>query len=190
MSGKKMVRVCLRAAPKPADQCTQVELELGAIPGWGDKFVAALAAGVEIDPTTVASVWLREDDDDEEEPDRIDDKPKRGWKKVMNMDPDEAVLLLGTIATDPPAAAPATSTARPALPEAMLSPPPPPQRGLDEATEFAPEDQQNHERLSRLLLKEPHPVTSAFQEVRPRAAPPCTASVCVHIVIWLLSALL
>ena len=32
--------------------------------------------------------------------------------------------------------------------------------------EYAPQEQQNYERLLRLMLKEPHPITTAVQQVR------------------------
>ena len=174
----KTVPVCLRE-PGPAAKLRRasVDLDLTAITCWGDPLIAALAAGVGVDPAKVASVWLREDDD--EEPDRLDDKPKGGWKRVLKMDETVAVLMLdvGTAATGPPQTpAPSAAAAKPAaatLVACVAAPPPAPivLRGLgdDDLVEYSPEYQQNYERLARLLLTDPHNYTMlrAVQEVRP-----------------------
>ena len=166
-----------------------VDLDLTKITGWGGPLIATLAAGVGVDPASVASVWIREDD--EEEPDRLDDKPKGGWKRVLKMD-EAAVLLLdtGTPTAGPsqepaaPAAAPAlaaaSAAAKPAAerPTCVTELPPPPAAGKvlrgpgdAEVVEVSPEHRQDYERPARLLLTDPHNYTMlrALQEVRPPA---------------------
>ena len=83
---------------------TRRPVDLGSITRWDDDLVVGLAAGLGIDPTTVASVWLLEDGEDE--PERID------TMKALNIltDPEVDVLLLG-ISAAVPAAAVAVSTA-------------------------------------------------------------------------------
>ena len=104
-STTKRVRVCLRSVPRPALDCPEVTLDLAAITSWSRPLLAALAAAgatalagatttnTTTTTVTVTAVWLREDDNDDE-PERLDDRPKKGWKKLLGMDSDEAVLLL------------------------------------------------------------------------------------------------
>ena len=150
----KIVRVCLRGRPKPADQCTPIELDLGAITGWGDPLITALAAALGIDPATVTEVWLREGDDDDE-PDRIDKKKRATearWQKLLSAEPHH-VLLLGVTAANP-----AADTAAPV-----------PVRGLDHDVVILPEEEQNCERSDRLFRKEPYATVRFWQEVsRPK----------------------
>ena len=91
----KRVRVCLRSDPRLAVDCPVVTLDCTVITGWSEPLLAALAAGATAHAAAAAvtSVWLREDDDDDE-PERLDDRPKKGWKTVLGMDSDKAVLLL------------------------------------------------------------------------------------------------
>ena len=162
---RKTVPVCLRVAAGPAAKLIRatVDLDLTVITCWGEPLVAALAAGVGVDPAAVTSVWLREDDD--EQPDRLDDRPPRSsWRRVLSMDSEKAVLLLD-IAT-------ATITPHPALPPATAAvnpgaAVPAPLRGLgdDDEVEYSPEDQQNYERLARLFLKDPRSIVCALQDV-------------------------
>ena len=172
---RKTVPVCLRVAAGPAAKLIRatVDLDLTVITCWGEPLVAALAAGVGVDPAAVNSVWLREDDD--EEPDRLDDRPKRSsWRRVLSMDSEKAVLLLDiatTTITPHPALPPATAAVNPgaAVPAPLL-----PLRGLgdDDEVEYSPEDQQNYERLNRLFLKDPRSIVCALQDVSTRVHVP------------------
>jgi len=122
-----------------------VTLDCTVITGWSEPLLAALAAGATAHAAAAAvtSVWLREDDDDDE-PERLDDRPKKGWKTVLGMDSDKAVLLLS------------------------IEHPGTPLRGLgddDAEVEYSPEDQQNYERLTRLFLKDPRSIVCALQDV-------------------------
>ena len=144
----KRVRVCLRSDPRPAADCSVVTLDLEAITGWGEPLLAVLAAGATSHAAAAAaavtSVWLREDDDDDE-PERLDATPKKGWKKLLQMDSDKAVLLLD-----------------------IEHPSSTPLRGLGDdnaEVEYSSEDQQNYERLDRLFLKDPRSVVAAMQDV-------------------------
>ena len=155
----KRVRVCLHSDPRPAADCPTVALDLAAINSWGEPLLAALAAGAQIDPVSITSVWLREDDEDT--PNRLD-KEKRSteqrWNTLLKADSDESVLLLGIDATV------TASAANPVVPGFTL-------RGLgdDDEVAYSSEDQQNYERLARLLLKDPYSYTmlQAIQRVRP-----------------------
>ena len=139
----KRVRVCPRSYPCPAVDCPVVTLDLAAIIGWGKPLLAALAAGATAHAAAaVSSVWLREYDDDDEQ-ERLDTTPKKGWKKLLGLDSDKAVLLLDIERTGTPL------------------------RGLGDAdeVEYSSEDQQNYERLARLFLKDPQPIVCALQDV-------------------------